>query len=206
VTSVAVLAEADSLWTRLSALSTSAGVIVALGVALWQVRRAAAEKGDREAAQARLVVIEVEYPDPYYRAGQGQYPWLSSVKITNYSEQPVFRPRIKSMDARPKVRWGLDLGLDYDEYSDIEVLRSNVPHHVLFEHHDDGGRAIDPRLDDGSRPSDLGPVAGVIEKWVEVDDVTITFTDAAGLRWERTGNSEPKRVLQSAPDSRERQQ
>jgi hypothetical protein len=38
-----------------------------------------------------------------------------------------------------------------------------------------------------------------IEKSVDADDVTITFTDTSGLRWQRTGSREPIRVVQPAP-------
>lgn len=56
-----MLAQADSVANWVSAISTSAAVIIALGVALWEVRRAAADRRDRRAQQARLVTVAVGY-------------------------------------------------------------------------------------------------------------------------------------------------
>lgn len=36
---------------------------------------------------------------------------------------------------------------------------------------------------------------------VRADDVTITFTNMAGVQWRRTGNREPVRVAQSVQQS-----
>jgi hypothetical protein len=175
--------QADAVATWLSVAGQwvgALGTIAAVGLALWlaqrETRRITAERRDREAAQARLVVIELEYPE---FGDPGPYPHLGWTKITNHSEhQPVFRPRIESMGGpRPKVRWALDVaGLDGSEWWPTEVLHPKGTHHVPFEH-----------VVNGRSVRNLYGHPSPIKKWVEIDDVTVTFTDAAGLRWRRTG-------------------
>jgi len=91
-------AEAVATWLSVAGQWVGAlGTIAAVGLALWlaqrETRQLTAERRDREEAQARLVVIELEYPEV---GDPGQYPYLGSTKITNHSEHhPVFRPRIE---------------------------------------------------------------------------------------------------------------
>ncbi|MGH7489780.1 MAG: hypothetical protein ACREMY_29875, partial [bacterium] len=68
------------------------------------------------------------------------------------------------------------------------VLLAHAPHYVPFEYLDARGQPINP---DNNIFAETSP----IKKWVGVDDVTITFTDLSGVRWERTGNGEPVRVV-----------
>ena len=167
-----------------SAISTSAATIAALGLAVWEIRRAAAERRDREAAQARRVTITV--------------PRRSrSVDITNYSDQPVHQPQIVSMgDPPPRVRLG-----GFERASDkssstaassstteyAEVLPPGKTHRVLFDY-----------LDADGQPTDGSAVA----KHVDAENVTIAFTDTSGLRWRRTGSGEPIRLLlQPTPET-----
>lgn len=140
---MAVLAQTDSqvdavaTWLSVAGQWVGAlGTIAAVGLALWlaqrEDRRVTAERRDREAAQAKLVVIELEYPE---FGEPGPYPFLGRMKITNHSEhQPVFRPRIESIGGpRPKVRWALDVGLDGSEWWPTEVLHPKGTHGVPFE-------------------------------------------------------------------------
>lgn len=182
MTSTAVLAQTDSVanWVAavgqvLGAVGTFAAVVVALRLARWERRRDTAERRDREAAQARLVTITVDYRD-FNRA-------IPGVVITNHSEQPVHRPEVHSMgDPRPPVRWGPRMELKGYPHRPTEVLS---PHGSRYEnfHHIDGAGVF---------------TRDVVQR-VRADDVTITFVDAAGLRWRRTGNGEPVRVVHPPP-------
>lgn len=194
MTSTAVLTQADSLATWLGvagqwvgALGTFAAVLVALRLARWERRRDTAEQRDREAAQARLVTTKVGYPSETAAYPDDLDIELPMVQIINYSELPVYRPRIESMgDAPPPVRWGINpnTGEDYS----IDVLPPNQRRSVPFEH-------VDPH----SQSAYTTVTAGKIKKRVDADDVTITFIDTYGLRWRRTGNGEPIRVAQPTP-------
>ncbi|MDQ2880475.1 MAG: hypothetical protein M3Y48_04225 [Actinomycetota bacterium] len=143
-----------------------------------------AGRRDQEAAQARLVIIEVVN---------------RSVDITNHSEQPVRRPRIESIGgqlmeddpwggllpsarmeliggARQQcVRWEDNPSREAGKYA--EVLPPHQTHRVFLSYWQADGRDIDhPPYE------------------VDLEDVTITFTDTCGLRWRRTGNGEPVRI------------
>jgi hypothetical protein len=214
VTSVVVLADADSVANWVSAISTFAAAIVALGIALWEVRRAAAERRDREAAQARLITVAVDYSD-YDHPNDHEYA-MARVVITNYSEKPVLRPDVESMcGAEPDVQWGRDVTAEDEDgkpsHPPAEVLMPDDHYIVPFEHLSDG-QIIDPAeaVDEytaieGSDAEDKLRIiptiakAGKVKKRIEPTGVTITFTDVSGLRWRRTGNSEPVRVLQPTP-------
>ncbi len=138
------------------------------------------ERRDREAAQARLATLTVGYPEP---GDPSQYvvPWVG---ITNHSEKPIHRPRIESIaDAEPPVRWGCDQTI-HDEYILPEELPAGAKHRVPFEHFSADGL-----------PTDSTVAPERIKKFVDVDNVTITFTDTSGLRWRSTGNGDPVRVV-----------
>jgi hypothetical protein len=93
-------------------------------------------------------------------------------------------------DARPPVRWGPDVdmsGTIYAEYSQPDVFPPKTSHVVPFEHVGADGHYINP------------VASGTIVKRVNTDDVVITFTDTSGLRWRRTGNGEPVRVIPPDP-------
>lgn len=57
-----------------------------------------------------------------------------------------------------------------------ELLLASENLNVPFEHFTVDGLPIDTTV-----------ASERIEKWVDVDGVTFTFTDASGLRWRRTG-------------------
>lgn len=179
MTSTAVLAQADSVATWIGAIGGlvgAIGTVAAVVVALWLAQR---DRRDRQAAQARLVTITVSYPE-YDDRKEYVVPW---VEITNHSDQPVHRPRIKKIEAQPPVRWGRKQTI-YDEYSLPEELPASANHRVPFEHFTTDGIPIDTTV-----------APGRIEKWVDIDGVTFTFIDAAGLQWLRTGNRKPIRVF-----------
>jgi hypothetical protein len=85
VTSAVALAQtdsqADSLATWLGVIGQwvgAMGTLAAVGVALWLAqrghRREVAEQRDREATQARLVIITVDYSD-YHTHAISSTPW-----------------------------------------------------------------------------------------------------------------------------------
>lgn len=97
------------------------------------------------------------------------------MEITNHSEQPVLRPRIKSLgDPEPPV----GLAPVAAEYPLTEVLPPGATHHRPFQHHIDG------------EPTRIG--VDRIAKPVDLADVKITFTNGSG-NWLRTGNGKPVR-------------
>jgi hypothetical protein len=140
---------------------------------------------------------------------------MARVVITNHSEQRVLRPEVEQMrGARPPVQWGRKVYTGDGEpfYSPPEVLLPLKWHSVPFEHVATDGRIVDPadasdvymavqEIDNAGNihvtPKIVTP--GKVEKWIDVEDVTITFTDMSGLRWRRTGSGEPVRIIQ--PDS-----
>jgi hypothetical protein len=160
-----------------SAIATSAATIVAVGLATWEIRRTAVERRDKEVQQARLVTIEV---DSHWHGRDPFEPW---VIITNHSDQPVYQPLVSSIrHTTLEIRWCRNLRPSHAPCDpNIEVLPPHKPHRVAFHYfHPDHTLDLDRTK---------------IEGWIEVDDVTIMFTDAAGLRWERTGHKEPVRNL-----------
>lgn len=198
MTSTAVLAQADSVATWISAIGGLVGTIATITVAViayrWDRQRDMADRRDREterrnreAEQARLVAITVDYSS-YGSSGM-------SVTITNHSEQQVRWPRIESIsDAQPPVRWGDRVRLfdeDGEEYGfqPAEVLLPHTSTYVPYEHFDADGRPIN--LVNAF-------FTDAIKRYVRVNDVTITF-DMFGARWWRTGNGEPVQVVQPAP-------
>jgi hypothetical protein len=162
-----------------AAISTSTAAIVALGLAAWEIRRAGTDRRDRQVAQARLVTIEVEYP----RDNEGvPVPCRAVIVITNHSDQLIHRPRIVRMTRRaarsPRIgpwqpaNWGQDAD---SSYCPMAMLPAHAQHRVPFNY---------------SYTGDLG----MIHETMGAESVTIAFMDAAGLRWQRTGNNEPIRV------------
>lgn len=144
-----------------------------------------AERRKREVEQASLITIEVDY-SKYLHPYDYEYA-LAHVKIINKGEQPVLRLRVESVGDTGQVRFG-ELSYVEEEplYSPPQVLSPHIPHYVPFEHLDATGLSINV-------DNNIFAATSPIKKWVDVDDVTITFTDLSGVRWERTGNRQPVR-------------
>lgn len=158
------------------AASTSLATIVALGLAVWEIRRSAKERRDREVAQARLVAVTVPIDADFY-----------IVAITNFSESPVHRPLVESMgDSRPPAR------LEPPERPMITSRLGSNDHAVVLPPGETYRARFDYYITDGIRLQDKP------KKPVKAEEVTITFTDTSGLRWRRTGSGEPIRDLQQA--------
>jgi hypothetical protein len=161
------------VWTAIGTwfggIATAAAVAVALLISHRDWSCADAERRDREKAQARLIVSQL-LPDAKNR-----------VSVLNESTAAVFNvfPEY-SVTGREDV--GLGAAVD---------ATLPVPHDVIPAQ----GRWTVPVMylgDDGS------VVAATDYYWSQADQVTITFTDSAGLRWRRINNSEPERVTETA--------
>ncbi|MGH4011625.1 MAG: hypothetical protein ACRDTH_26250 [Pseudonocardiaceae bacterium] len=137
------------------------------------------------------------------------------MKITNHSEQQVLLPEVEQMHgALPGVRWGYEVSAEGGEpfYLPTKVLKPEICHRVPFEYVAADGRIVDPaeaydaftsncERDSAGKLHIISKITstGKVKNWVNDDDVTITFTDTSGLRWQRTGNKEPVRIVQPAP-------
>lgn len=99
----------------------------------------------------------------------------AGIVITNHSDRPILHPQIEDVTVNGS------LGLTWRVNPKVpnagrprDVLSPGEPFEVPVEFVDEGGTVT--RLDQGQCT------------------VTIIFTDAAGLRWRRVGNSEPTRI------------
>lgn len=163
----------------LGALFTAAAVAVALRIGRrerrWRsedVERSEAERTDREFAQARLVTIEVDY-EPFEWAMRSRIFWAG---VHNASSDPVFEVELVGVTCskRDDLTWQFDWG-PLDSWETVpRVVLSGKKFGWPISYKDRRGQSVD-----GSG----------------VDRVTLRFTDAAGLRWERTDNEPPRRVL-----------
>jgi hypothetical protein len=179
MTPAAVLARTESVANWVGAIGEWVGAIatfaaVVVALLLPRWERQRDMAERRDRDAAQARLVAITVP------GRSRYRF---VEITNHSEQPVHRPRIESM-GDPRLRWGLS-DLDTSEYE--EVLPPDMTHRVLFDYFNADGTVATHN----------------IEQSIGADDVTITFTDTSGLRWRRTGSSEPVRVIQPAPGTEE---
>ena len=141
---------------------------VAVGVALWishrDWARADAERRDQEKAQARLVEIA-------RRGGS-----LAGVAVYNHSKEPVF-------DVVPEFI------LHYDDPDLRGHPADGAPLPML-----DAGR---DRFCGATVRRHNGELLGSQEyrsSPVRYEEMSVTFTDAAGRRWRRRGRTEPVRI------------
>lgn len=163
----------DSSWVGAIGQWAGAGTtFLAVVTALWLAH---ADRRARAVAQAGFVTVTVHYRDYTPLGGRKPrrlWPW---VEITNHSEAPVRRPRIKSL-GKPNPPVGLlPVG---EEYPLTEVLPPGATHTVVFCHCTDGKPNV----------FDVDEIA----KPVDVADVKIAFTNGSGS-WRRTGNGKPVR-------------
>jgi hypothetical protein len=146
------------------------------------------ERRKREMEQASLITIEVDYSD-YEHPYEQEYA-MARVRIINKGEQIVRLLRVESIGDDGEVRFGAAIGGFGDGeplYSPPEVFRPREVHGVAFEHLDATGRPINV-------DNNIFAATSPIKKFVDVDDVTITFTDLSGVRWERAGNRQLVRM------------
>jgi hypothetical protein len=157
------------------ALFTAAAVIVALVLAAREGRwrradeaERAAERADRDAAQARLVTVEPKYGDVH-----DPHDVEIVLTVLNGSTLPIFDVKIvdvRNGDARD-LRWTADPLSRYEgQPLEAYVLPAAETYRLPIAF-------INPQ-DRGGR-----------------DRVTVEFTDAAGLRWRRQDNEAPQRVI-----------
>jgi hypothetical protein len=216
MTSTVVLQQSELIANWVSAIGQWVGAIATIAVAVvayrWDHRRHLAEQHERETERRQLamtlakqITIAVDYSD-YAHPYDSEYA-MARVVISNLGEQRVFRPEVKQI--RAQVRWGKDVSAEGGEpfYSSPEVLLPLTSHIVPFEHVTDDGRIVDPadaanvyravqKTDNAGKLHIVTEIAvpGKVKKWVDVDDVTITFIDTSDVRWWRTGNRDPVRA------------
>jgi hypothetical protein len=144
------------------------GSIAAAWVALWLAwhgwQRADDDRRDVDAQQARLVMAQWR---------EREKPVM---QVTNHSFMPIHEIAVEGItapSAQPEVSWRCDDG--FWGTVQVETLSpsatDDLPVSYRFVSHD------------GSSPTRLGRVHAVI-----------SYTDAAGRRWQRVGNQEPYRV------------
>lgn len=152
----------------LQGIGTSAAFATLIYVALgW--RASEAERLDRQAEQARLIVAERFYVDYY----SGQPSHQRYVVVRNHSQSPVLNVAITEIET--------DLLPSGSSITLMQPVRESVLH---------AGEAtyqaiLDLPLD---KPDDWGEVG-------PTELVAFSFTDANGRQWRRVGSKQPVRVL-----------
>ncbi len=139
-----------------TAVGTIGATITALYIASRGWREAAAEREDREAAQARRVVVD----------GNGK----GSFKIINLSDAPILEVGLLKA-AR------LEYGWQFKELIETRLREDKS-----------GMRAV-------LRPNETLTVDVLSEEDHSNIALTIRFTDANGLNWQRTSNGAPRRLF-----------
>lgn len=144
-----------------SAVGTIGATVTALTVAWRGWRDAAAERADRDAAQARQVVVT---------AISG-----TTMQVTNFSAAPILYVQAKHV-------WLMSMnGQPLDKYQ--ARLQGADPRGVRVVLSPQESVKVDISTQTGAPP----PPGGYA--------LTLRFTDAAGLDWERTGNDPPRRLI-----------
>lgn len=158
------------------------GTVATLCVAIWLARRdnrwRRAEQADRDAAQARLITVELDYYYPGYVEG----PKIVA-KMVNSSSQPVHEAKVDLLRniAKPHLRWRYDDDGDDPELKVwANVLNPGEKFRVGVEFFEPGSY----------RTTYVGGGS----------DVTITFTDANGFRWSRKNSEAPRRIVDQPSD------
>lgn len=170
---------AVEVWAAVGAWAGAVGATFAGIAALWIAhqgwRRSDAERRDREMAQARLIVLAQV-------GGKGN---PHTVSITNYSTAPVFDVVVNFV-------------VYYDDPNVRGYGRAAEPVHVLNAGKPRMYAAVDLFQAVEKRDTDGNRVIATANKPVR-HELSVTFVDAAGLRWRRTGQDQPVRVIGSSP-------
>lgn len=171
----------SALGQAFGAIATAAAVIVALSLAIRERRwrradqtAAAAERNDRDAAQARLVSINVE-PMEYGYDPRGT---TDVVTVLNGSGEPIHEVSIAEVSnpGAPPESW------DYDLSTPLSDMFTTEP------------RVI-PAGEKFTLPIQFQGEHGGLVVSFEPTSVTIQFTDSRGLRWRRTDSNAPVRII-----------
>lgn len=185
-----------ALGSAIGAAATCIAVVVAYRGLRGELRRANddralahRERTDREAAQARLVLVRVDValppgPDPAIITGTHRHGDIA-VLLDNQSDEPVLDARVEQLllqtlvgptvfdYAEPAQQWRLNP--DWNPGQDPVPGGSGRDWHIVVSTGSDQQRHhIDPN-----------------DRFI----ATVVFTDATGLRWRRTGTDQPVRVL-----------
>jgi len=170
------LTTAVEVWTAIGTVSGAVFTAGAVGVALlishrdW--RRAEDDRRDREMAQARLIVVAPP------GGGGNRHIALS---VTNWSTAPVFEVVV-------------DFVVHYEDPALRGLPVGGTPETVLVlpagAHHVYSVQIVDP---------DGNPVVATATSPIHVPvrrELSVTFLDAAGLKWRRAWPGQPQRVVE----------
>lgn len=163
------MADSTSWWDIASTIATTAATAVALAVAIRETLHRRAERRDQEAAQARLVTTRTE---------------TLGFLIMNYSTAPLLNVEVVTAIFTDQAgkRWepALNNQLNYSKPR-YDVIPPQGGVTVIASHFQvEGTTTVVPS-----------------KKLLPQDKLhcVLRFTDNQGLRWERTNNGEPRRVL-----------
>lgn len=147
--------------------------IGALTVAVWEWRSGQVERRDREADQARLVIVELAKPEPVSAYEDPNQLRSQRLLAKNHSTSPVFNLQVNSME-------------DCDQ--DVLVWEDPVSRRSAFS-----TPSLYPVLATGEGTRTMF-VAGSYEGRTDIETIEFTFTDAVGQDWRRVGNRPPVRL------------
>ena len=182
---ITATASIDAAWVAAwgqvgGAAATTGAVIVAFWLG-WRDRRwRRADQAERDMGQARLVTVDVDHP---YRGldndGEPEFPMV--VAMTNNSAEPVVDAKVTEVRSETQPRLGWD-----HRWSGDPTIRYDAP--VLGPGETWSGEVY-YTLPEAERINGQDEAPGPFGE----NAVTISFTDARGLRWTRTGTELPVR-------------
>ncbi|MER6667206.1 hypothetical protein ABT256_21865 [Amycolatopsis japonica] len=184
----ALLLDDKDAWGAMGQWAGAFGTVVAVSVALRisqreadnEAERRQAEKADRALEQARLVIGVIEYPtaeeESYSNNMFGASP-PEAVRITNFSAQPVYHPRVEGFVHQNggDVTWDSEGEPPLGGYDAAPTVLATSQHDVIPL-----SLAFNPPV-----TPDMYPMR---------TKVIIGYTDAEGHRWRRTGEGTPELV------------
>jgi hypothetical protein len=151
----------------LAAFATVAAVLVALSIANRDRAHLQAERRDREAGQARVVLAELTRSQ------------IVVVEVTNHSESPIMALVLEYVSNDENPEWGWKLNENtHQGPAEISVLPAGESHSYPVRFTDNAGEV---------RLLERGPQLNF--------HFRISFTDSCGLRWHRSNNEQPERIL-----------
>ncbi|WP_410587208.1 hypothetical protein [Amycolatopsis sp. lyj-23] len=162
------------------AAGSIAAVVVALGIAIRDGRMRDKERRDAEKAQARTVTAEVrQLPRERWNAFVSPF----AVTITNHGNLPITQVALITViciiDGRAHLKWQIKNA--HDEHADQTSYFVDT---VIGPGENSSAAVLS--FADADRDSKIEPRSSIIE---------IEFVDAQGLRWRKTNNGEPIRVI-----------
>lgn len=150
------------------AVATTAAVVVALWLAARDQRWRRADQTARDAAQARLVTVEIDY-------NIDSSPVKITAVITNSSQSPILDVAIDKVRnlKQPDLQWRFRTDLP-GERAYAWALRTGQTLESLIEFYETAE-----------------PTQSVVPDFF--NELTVSYTDTNGHRWQRTNNWEPEK-------------